>query len=103
MSIKKQYLKSKPICRVTFRLPKSEATAAGRKVAVAGDFNSWRIDETVMKPLKNGDFTVSVDLPVGREYQYRFVVDGQLWITDDEADKCVDSGFADCRNSVVSV
>jgi len=102
MSIKKQYLKSKSICRVTFRLPKT-AAAGGSKAALAGDFNEWRTDLTLMKPLKNGDFTVSIDLPVGRDYQYRYVVDDRLWITDDAADKVVASGYADCRNSVVIV
>ncbi len=102
MSIKKQYLKSKPICKVTFRLSATTA-AEGRKAALAGDFNAWRIDQTIMKPLKNGDFTVTVDLPVGREYQYRYVIDDRLWVTDDAADKYVSSGFSDCQNSVVIV
>ena len=35
MAIKKQYLKSKPVCKVTFSVPAKEAT----KVAVVGDFN----------------------------------------------------------------
>ena len=37
MAIKKQYLKSKPVCKVTFSVPAKEAT----KVAVVGDFNEW--------------------------------------------------------------
>ena len=73
MSVKKQYLKSKPICKVTFRLPKNAASGA-RKAAVAGEFNDWKTDETPMKPLKNGDFTVTVVLKPGKEYQYRYVV-----------------------------
>jgi 1,4-alpha-glucan branching enzyme len=102
MSIKKQYLKNKPICKITFRLRK-EAAAGGKKAAVAGDFNSWRTDETLMKPLKNGDFTVTVELPVKNEYQFRYVVDDRFWVTDDAADKYIDSGFSDCRNAVVIV
>ncbi len=102
MSIKKQYLKNKPICKVTFRLS-GTAAAEAQKAALAGDFNEWSTAQTIMKRLKNGDFTVTVDLPVGREYQYRYVVNDRFWITDDAADRYVASGFADCQNSVVIV
>ena len=37
MAIKKQYLKSKPVCKVTFTVPAQEAD----QVAVVGDFNNW--------------------------------------------------------------
>ena len=102
MSIKKQYLKSKPVCKVTFRLPRQRAAGA-RKAALAGEFNDWKVDRTPMKALKNGDFTVTLNLKTGQEYQYRYIVDNQGWITDDGADKYVHSGFADCQNSVVVI
>ena len=35
MAIKKQYLKSKPVCKVTFSVPAKEADS----VAVVGTFN----------------------------------------------------------------
>lgn len=56
-----------------------------------------------MKALKNGDFTVTVTLDKGREYQYRYVVDGNNWITDSAADKYVHSGVDTAQNSVVVV
>lgn len=102
MSVKKQYFKTKPYCKVTFRLDKTNAGRA-KKAGLAADFNDWRPEKTPMKALKNGDFTVSVDLKKGREYQYRYVVDGGIWITDDAADKYVHCGFADCQNAVVAV
>ena len=37
MAIKKQFLKSKPVCKVTFSLPAEEA----KKVSVVGSFNEW--------------------------------------------------------------
>ena len=39
MSIKKQFLKSKPVCKVVFRLDATEANGA-KKVQVLGDFNN---------------------------------------------------------------
>ena len=59
MAIKKQYYKTKPYCKVTFRLSKKEAGNAG-KVSIAGDFNDWKSERTPMKALKNGDFTATV-------------------------------------------
>ena len=40
MSVKKKFLKSKPICKVSFRLPKEEAGGA-ETVHLVGDFNDW--------------------------------------------------------------
>lgn len=102
MSLKKQYLKSKPICKVTFRLPKEDAPQAS-KANLAGDFNNWSPEKTPMRHLKNGDFTVTVALEPGTEYQYRYVVDGNHWITDTTADKLVYCNSYQCDNSVVTV
>jgi 1,4-alpha-glucan branching enzyme len=102
MSLKKQYFKEKPICKVTFRLDKKSAGQAS-KVGVAGEFNNWKAEKTPMKLLKNGDFTVTVELNKGREYQYRYVVDGKHWITDEAADKLVQTGVDNAQNSVVVV
>jgi 1,4-alpha-glucan branching enzyme len=100
MSIQKKYFKSKSLCKVTFHLSKQKVGQAG-KVTLAGEFNDWHTEKTPMKGLKNGDFSISLDLSSGREYQYRFVVDGEKWITDDCADKYANSGFGQSQNSVV--
>lgn len=101
MSIKKQYLKGKPVCKVTFRLDKKSIGSA-RKAGIAAEFNGWKAENTPMKLLKSGDFTVTVTLDQGKEYQYRYVVDGQ-WITDEAADKLVQTGVDNAQNSVVVV
>jgi len=61
MSIKKQYLKSKPVCKVTFRLPEDTAGSA-ESANIVGEFNDWNIYATPMRKLKNGSFTVTIDL-----------------------------------------
>ena len=54
MSLKKQYLKSKPVCKVTFSMNKEAVSGAG-KVDLLGEFNNWNTAEPVkMKMLKNG-------------------------------------------------
>jgi 1,4-alpha-glucan branching enzyme len=58
MAIKKQFLKSKPVCKVTFTVPAEEATS----VAVVGSFNEWNATSTTLKKLKNGSFKGTVNL-----------------------------------------
>ena len=51
-------------------------------VYLAGSFNDWKPTAQPMSgPDKEGFFTVTVRLPIGR-YQYKFVVDGKRWKTD---------------------
>jgi len=102
MAARKQYYKTKSYCKVTFYLSKKTAAGA-RKVALAGDFNEWKGEKTPMKALKNGDFSASVQLPKGHEYQYRFILDDKVWVTDDTADKQVYCEYAKVNNAVVVV
>ena len=55
MSIKKQYLKSKPVCKVTLSLPK-EAAESAKKVTVVGDFNDWDKKSSTHEETKRRDF-----------------------------------------------
>jgi 1,4-alpha-glucan branching enzyme len=100
MPIKKQFLKSRPVCKVTFRLPKEVAEGA-EGAWVVGDFNDWDESASPMKPLKGGDFTATVDLEAGREYHYRFKLAGDVWKSDPEADAHAPSPFPGVENSVV--
>ncbi|MDT8273752.1 MAG: isoamylase early set domain-containing protein [Desulfomonilia bacterium] len=102
MSIKKQYLKTKPLCKVTFTLPR-EMTRSAESVSLVGEFNDWNHLSNPMKAQKNGSFTVTLSLPTGREYQFRYLLDGTLWENDDSADRYVRTLFGDCDNSVVIV
>ncbi len=100
MSIRKQYLKSKPVCKVTFRLP-GEAAASAESANIVGEFNGWNIYATPMRRLKNGSFTVTIDLEPNREYQFRYLLDDETWENDGEADKYVSHPYGDGENSVV--
>ena len=102
MSLEKKYLKSRPVGKVTFRLP-CDAAPEAEKVYLVGDFNAWRKDATPMTRLKNGEFKVSLDLEPGREYSFRYLIGGDTWENDWEADKYVPSGIATEENSVVVV
>ena len=102
VGIKKEYLKSKKTCKVTFRLPRIAATDA-KSVCIVGDFNNWNLYANPMTKLKNGNYTVTLELKPGREYQFRYLIDESKWENDWNADKYVKSPYGDSDNSVVVV
>ena len=101
MSLKKTYSKAKPACKVTFTLAKELAPTANT-ANLAGEFNDWNEESIPMKKLKSGEFSVSVDLENGKEYQFKYIVDGKVWVNDPEADKYIHNGLHS-DNSIVEV
>jgi len=97
--IKKKYLESRNICEVTFRLL-SEASRGARKVSVVGDFNNWEKEATPLAKQENGDFIITLELDAGKEYRFRYLIDGHRWENDWHADKYVKSPY-DAEDSVV--
>jgi 1,4-alpha-glucan branching enzyme len=102
MSVNKRYLKTKPVCKVTFKLPK-EAVPSAQKVSLVGDFNHWDAQAHPMKKLKGGDFSTTLDLEAGGAYQFRYLIDNEVWENDWSADAYVPNPFGDGENSVVRV
>ena len=98
--IKKQYLKTKPICKVTLRLP-AEGALSAETVTVAGEFNNWDEKGTPMKRQKNGDFVVVVELEKDKEYRFRYCIDNGKWENDWYADKYVPNPFGGYDSVVV--
>jgi len=101
MSIKKQFLKSKPVCKVTFKVSKEMAGEAS-KVNLAGEFNNWNETSDELNTLKDGSFSLTLDLETGRSYAFRYLLDGSQWINDEAADRYQNSGF-NSQNSVVEL
>lgn len=98
MPIKKQYLKTKPICKVTFSVPAEEA----KKVVVVGDFNNWKPKGSTLKKLKNGTFKGTFELPNENTYEFRYIVDGN-YINESEADGYAWNDYAGTENAVLTV
>lgn len=99
MSLKKQFSKTKPVCKVTFCLPENVKDI--KSVHLLGDFNNWNNTENPLKKTKEGKYSTSVELPTGREYQFRYLLDGIHWENDMEADKHVPTVFGNSENSVI--
>ncbi len=99
--IKKEHIRTGNICKVTFMLP-AEAAARAGTVTLVGDFNDWNREVTSLERLENGDFTVTIELDAGKEYRFRYLVDGSKWENDWHADKYV-RNFYGTEDSVVCV
>ena len=97
--LKKQYLKSKPVCKVTFYVP-DEVEA--EEVHLVGDFNEWSESATPMEQLKDGRFKAVLNLEKGREYQFRYLVNGSEWHNDWDADRYVPNPFLGDNSVVVT-
>lgn len=70
--------------RVLFELP---ADLWAGQVYLVGDFNQWSSKATPMLQERDGAWRATLDLPCGRCYEFRYLVDGQ-WRTDSGADQC---------------
>lgn len=101
MPISKKYLKSKSVCKVTFKV-EGEAVLKAKKVELLGSFNDWKPSkETLMKKLKDGSFTKTIDLTAPQEYQYKYIIDGKIWENDTQPDRFEYNGYGTEQNSVV--
>ncbi|QXP51646.1 isoamylase early set domain-containing protein [Cellulophaga sp. HaHa_2_1] len=98
MAITKQYLKSKPVCKVTFTVPAEEAS----KVYVVGDFNNWNPKKGTLRKLKNGTFKGTMDLPKEASYEFRYLID-DTYVNDADADGYQWNDFAGAENAVLEL
>jgi 1,4-alpha-glucan branching enzyme len=98
MSIKKQFIKTKPVVKVTFTVDAKEANTA----AVVGDFNNWNVTAGELNKLKNGTFKGIFDVTKDATYEFKYVIDG-AFVNETEADSFRWNEFAGAENSVLEV
>ncbi|MDD2389818.1 MAG: isoamylase early set domain-containing protein [Desulfobacterales bacterium] len=97
--IKKSYSKTGNFCRVTFKLP---AAVHAEAAMLCGDFNEWDTGSNPMRRLKDGGFSFTLSLACGRNYRYRYLLDGHHWENDWDADDYVPNDFGG-EDSVVNL
>ena len=98
MAIKKQFVKTRPVCKVTFSVDAKEATTA----VVIGDFNNWDPKEGELKKSKAGVFKGVFDVEKDASYEFKYVIDG-AFVNEPEADSFKWNDFAGAENSVLEV
>ena len=98
----KKYSETEAKCKVTFTLP-IDAIKGAKQVDLLGDFNEWNPSLAIpMRKLKD-HYKITLELPTGRDYQFRYIGDNGLWENDWAADNYVPSPFDDINNSVLSL
>ncbi|BDC95097.1 MULTISPECIES: isoamylase early set domain-containing protein [Treponema] len=100
MALKKSFSKDGKTCKVTFTVT-AEAAQGAESISIAGDFNSWSSTATPLTKKRDGSFSVQIPLEVGKEYQFRYLLDGSRWENDWNADKYIPAPFSSTDNSVV--
>jgi len=96
--MKKTFPKASAVCKVTFTIS-ADLLAGAKKAAVVGEFNDWDAEKHPFKITK-GVGSVSMELPLGKEFQYKFVIDGTRWELDPESEGFASNGMGE-YNSVV--
>ena len=87
------------IARVTFVLPESIWADA---IYLVGDFNDWNPRSHPMQRDREGKWVLTVDLDLGRAYQFRYLRDGEEWINDNQADAYVHNPYGSDNFVVVT-
>ncbi|MGO4817858.1 isoamylase early set domain-containing protein [Flavobacterium sp. W22_SRS_FP1] len=98
MSIKKQFIKTKPVCKVTFSVEAKEANEA----SVIGDFNNWNQEDGALSKLKNGTFKGVFNIEKDASYEFKYVIDG-AFVNDAQADSFLWNEYAGNENGVLTV
>lgn len=102
MGIQKKYLKSKPVCKVTFTPPAACCDGA-TTLALVGDFNNWNAAAHPITQLKSGVYKVQLDLATGKIYQFRYLINGTHYANDEAADGYTPAGVGYADNSVLDL
>jgi len=98
MPIKKQFIKTKSVCKVTFSVEAKEAIQA----SVIGDFNNWNSEKGTLNKLKNGTFKGVFSIDKDASYEFKYVIDG-AFVNETEADSFLWNEFAGNENGVLTV
>ena len=75
--------------KITFVLPAGDDSPP---VSVVGDFNDWNPAAAKLRR-RSPSRSVSLTLPSGRRYAFRYVDVNGNWFNDDTADDFVHNGF----------
>ena len=98
--IKKQFVKSRNVAKVTFQLP-ADVPADG--VELIADFTEWR--PVAFDRLRDGRWKLVQELAPGRSYQfrYRLLKDGDVdYANEERSDGLVGNGMGG-ENAVLNV
>ncbi len=97
--INKDFLEveGRTIARVTFTLPNCVWADV---VSLVGDFNGWNPSSHPLTHDREGNWVLTIDLPAGRSFEFRYLCDGDRWMNDPQADAYARSVYGS-ENSII--
>lgn len=98
MTLKKDMQQNGKVIKVTFY---TQPLPDAGEVYLVGDFNDWNESSHPMSQLKDGRFKAAIKLEPGKEYQFRYRVDGE-WHNEWEADKYSSNPYSGDNSVVVT-
>ncbi len=85
--------------RVTFRVSKQ---LWADQVALIGEFNDWDPHTHLLQQTHlDTDWHITLELEMGHSYHFRYLVDGEHWMDDDQADGYVFDAFGHVDSVVI--
>ncbi len=102
MTIKKRYVRDVTTCNVTFTI-EAGSTDAPKTVSLVGDFNNWNPSSIPMTRRPYGRYSKTLELPCGKSYEFRYLLNDSDWRNDSKVDRFVLTPFGDSENSVVDL
>jgi len=84
---------------VTFEIP---ASIWAERINLVGEFNDWDTESLPFQQNREGHWLVELELEAGREYRFRYLLDGEQWRDDWHADSFVANPFGGYDSVVVA-
>jgi len=92
--LKKRYIRHSNSWEVTFELPEFQLPRGieVKSVHLVGDSNHWDRRATPMRRGNNGVFQTTLELEPGKWYEFRYLINDELWLNEWHADAYVPDG-----------
>jgi 1,4-alpha-glucan branching enzyme len=84
---------------ITFEIP---GTVWAERINLVGEFNGWDPASLPLQQNRDGDWQIELELDEGREYRFRYILDGQHWRDDWYADKFVPNPYGGHDSVVIA-
>ena len=94
--VQKTYYKTKDYCKVKFSFTVENAET----VEILGLNSDWK-NSIIMSRKKDGTFTCDVCLPKNAEHEFKYRVDGKLWLNEPDADTQKPNEFGSSNSVLV--
>ncbi|MFN3598883.1 MAG: isoamylase early set domain-containing protein [Aquificaceae bacterium] len=83
------------LCIITFYYKEEKA----QRVELVGEWNGWKPE--AMKRKKDGTFWITKRLKAGKSYRFKYLIDGQYWENELQADQQVPNPFGTTDSMII--